>query len=107
MDEYDKLMGWYWKHPTYIRFGKTVAQMLNSKTRARALKKRDIETQFLIMTQPGATMTDFWSTSMYKEFSRILTLVLATGGKRRKKYVAQLKDYFLSFLTEILIFTGN
>ncbi len=107
MDEYDKLMGFYWKHPTYLRFEKTLEQLLNSKTRARALKKRDVETQFLIMTQPGATMTDFWSTSMYKEFTRILKLVLTHGGRRRKKYVTQLKEYFLSFLEEILIFTGN
>ena len=107
MDEYDKLMGLYWKHETYIRFEETVEQMLKCKTRARALKKRDAETQFLIMTQPNATMTDFWSTSMYKEFSRILNLVLTTGGKRRKKYAIQLKEYFLSFLQEILIFTGK
>ena len=107
MDEYDKLMGLYWKHETYIRFKKTIEQMLNSRARTRALKKRDAETQFLIMTQPNATMTDFWSTSMYKEFSRILSLVLTTGGKRRKKYVILLKEYFLSFLQEILIFTGK
>ena len=52
----------------------------------------------------GATVTDFWKTSMYKEFSRILELVLTTGGKRRRSYTTQLKEYFLSFLEEILIF---
>ena len=49
MDEYNKLMGFYWKHPTYIRFEKTLEQMLKCKTRARALKQRDLENQFLIM----------------------------------------------------------
>ena len=107
MDEFDKLMGFYWKHPTYIRFEKTLEEMLNCRTRTRALKQRDVENQFLIMTQPGATMTDFWNTSMYKEFSRILKLVLMTGGKRRKKYVTQLKEYFLSFLQDIAFLTGN
>ena len=104
MDEYDILMGLYWKHPTYLRFERTVQHMLNCRTRARGLKKRDLETQFLILTQPGATVTDFWKTSMYKEFSRILELVLTTGGKRRRSYTTQLKEYFLSFLEEILIF---
>ena len=107
MDEFDKLMGFYFKHPTYIRFEKTVEQMVNCRTRARALKQRDVENQFLIMTQPGATMADFWNTSCYKEFSRILKLVLTHGGKRRKKYVIQLKEYFLSFLQDIAFLTGS
>ena len=104
MDSYEKLMNFYKTHKTFVEFKSTLTNLLITRGRLRKLKKRSLETQFLALTQPNYKITEFVPTSMYKEFQRILNLILVCRGTRRKRYVAELQDYFLSFLEEILIF---
>ena len=107
MNEFDKVMGYYWKSPTYKQFENTLDEVLHSRKQTRRNKIRELENQFLCLTQPGACVKEFVMTSCHKEFSRILSLILSRGGKRRQKHIIQLKEYFLAFLQDIMIITGK